>query len=270
MGAVVPPHAVVPSGTQMQGASGKRPLAPQCVPAAHCPLQYGNRASPQGWLPSGAQPQKGGTSAMNWQTNPVGQEPPQLPGPPPHGIVVVVVGGTHPPAPHASQQLVYAPTHALPPRGATHLAALERMAQLVSPFGDVRQHVTTPGRPHVERAAQRWTAFLHVGRSASCSTRARATPSAHRTYCACVLPASQAQVLATTSRAAASSAGSVGRSPQVACAAPFTSKSAATMASIPERETTCDPLPRTAAADASHTPAGRELTRKNEDTRTAP
>ena len=62
------------------------------------------------------------------------------------------VGGTVQPDPvHASQQLANAPTHAPPPRGARQDSASRAMRQRVRPVGDVTQHVTAPGRPHVER-----------------------------------------------------------------------------------------------------------------------
>jgi hypothetical protein len=74
-------------------------------------------------------------------------------------VVVVVVDGTvQPPvASQASQQLATSPTHALPPRGARHVAALGLMLHLALPFAVVRQHVTAPGRPQVDFAAQRST-----------------------------------------------------------------------------------------------------------------
>ena len=46
-------------------------------------------------------------------------------------VEVVVVVVAQPPALHASQQLASWPTHAVPPRGATHLAASRLIEQLV-------------------------------------------------------------------------------------------------------------------------------------------
>jgi len=69
--------------------------------------------------------------------------------------VVLVVA--HPPSKQASQQLGTTPTQALPPVGATQWAGLRFTLQTVSPVGLVRQHVTKPGLPHVDRAAQRMT-----------------------------------------------------------------------------------------------------------------
>jgi hypothetical protein len=91
-------------------------------------------------------------------------------------VDVVVVGGVQPPAAQASQQLVKAPMHALPPAGAEQAAALRLSAQRVAP-PRVRQQVTNPGRPQVERAAHRRTARTQAGDRARC----RATSSAHRT-----------------------------------------------------------------------------------------
>ena len=71
-------------------------------------------------------------------------------------VVLVVVGGTHPDVEHDSQQLVKFPAHAVPPRGATHAAALSLMLQVVLPLL-VWQHVTEPGFPHVDLLAQSFT-----------------------------------------------------------------------------------------------------------------
>ena len=71
--------------------------------------------------------------------------------------VLLVVGTTQPPFWQASQQLESAPAHALPPLGALQAAAFFLIEHLVTPLRLVRQQVTKPGRPHVERAAQRCT-----------------------------------------------------------------------------------------------------------------
>jgi len=70
---------------------------------------------------------------------------------------VGVSGGAQPEAVQASQQLVNCPTQAVPPRGATHLVASRLGRQLVLPAAVIRQHVTKPGLPQMERAAQRLT-----------------------------------------------------------------------------------------------------------------
>jgi hypothetical protein len=71
--------------------------------------------------------------------------------------VVVVVEVAHPPIPQASQQLAKTPTH--PPR-CVHRPALPRTLHRV-PLDPTRQHVTAPGRPHVDRRAQRITVLAH-------------------------------------------------------------------------------------------------------------
>jgi hypothetical protein len=72
-------------------------------------------------------------------------------------VVVVVVVVTHPELVQASQQLANAPTHAVPPLGGTHDAALFLIVHFVLPDAVVRQHVTNPGLPHVDRAAHFFT-----------------------------------------------------------------------------------------------------------------
>jgi hypothetical protein len=94
-------------------------------------------------------------------------------------VVVVVVCAAHPPATHASQQLGALPTHACPPDGGRHLVASDFRVQRVSPRAFVRQQVTKPGRPQVERAAHATTARRH---SLDRSPAARATSPTHRTY----------------------------------------------------------------------------------------
>src|SRR5579862_1251950 len=71
------------------------------------------------------------------------------------------LGATHPPAPHASQQLEVCPGHAVPCFGALQCAASRLMLHLVLPFTVVRQHVTNPGFPQVDRASHATTARLH-------------------------------------------------------------------------------------------------------------
>jgi hypothetical protein len=76
-------------------------------------------------------------------------------------VVVVVVA--QPLAPQASQQLANDPTHAAPPAGERQTPSLRLIAQVVFPDLRVRQHVTNPGLPHVERAAQRITTPAQSG-----------------------------------------------------------------------------------------------------------
>jgi hypothetical protein len=54
---------------------------------------------------------------------------------------------------HASQQLAKVLTHAEPFFGALHLSALDFVEHFVTPLALVRQHVTNPGFPQVDRAA---------------------------------------------------------------------------------------------------------------------
>lgn len=90
---------------------------------------------------------------------------------------VVVVVALQPPAAHASQQLGADPTHALPPFGATQRSALRLSAHDVVPELRVRQHVTKPGLPHVDLAAQRLTTPAQP----LLTSAAAASSTAHRT-----------------------------------------------------------------------------------------
>ena len=74
-------------------------------------------------------------------------------------VKVVVVGDAQPLPPHASQQLDAVPTHALPCFGALQRPCL--IEHDVFPDADVRQQVTNPVRPQVDRAAHRTTAPRH-------------------------------------------------------------------------------------------------------------
>ena len=100
------------------------------------------------------------------------------------GVVVVVLpGGPHElPGPHASQQLGTDPTHAVPPRGGLQADSLLLIEQLMSPLRSVRQQVTKPGLPQVDRAAQRTTASLHSCRSDPSFTAASARCATQLTY----------------------------------------------------------------------------------------
>ena len=77
------------------------------------------------------------------------------------GVVVVVVAPTQPPASQLSQQLGVVPTHADPPIGAVHFAALDLIEHFVLPAAVVRQHVTKPVAPQVDFLAHFTTAALH-------------------------------------------------------------------------------------------------------------
>jgi len=92
-------------------------------------------------------------------------------------VVVVLPDGPQPPAEHASQQLGTLPTHAVPPGGGLHASALRLMLHRVPPSAAVRQHVTKPGFPQVDWAAQLVTAPAHGGRRAPFWTAAAATSS---------------------------------------------------------------------------------------------
>ena len=87
----------------------------------------------------------------------VNVDPPSVVDDPDDVVVVVVVVVAHPPSVQASQQLATSPTQADPPFGAPHFAGLLLIEQLVLPLFVVRQQVTKPDLPHVERAAQRLT-----------------------------------------------------------------------------------------------------------------
>jgi hypothetical protein len=77
------------------------------------------------------------------------------------GVVVVVVTPAQLPAAQLSQQLGAVPTHAEPPLGAMHFAALPFSEHLVLPFALVRQQVTEPAAPQVDFLAHARTAALH-------------------------------------------------------------------------------------------------------------
>jgi hypothetical protein len=95
---------------------------------------------------------------------------------PGRGSVVVVVVA-HPESLQASQQVVAAPTHAVPTLGALQWEASLAILQLVR-LRFVMQHVTNPGFPHVDCAAHRWATPLQLlFARVSPSTRAE-----HRVY----------------------------------------------------------------------------------------
>jgi hypothetical protein len=88
------------------------------------------------------------------------------------------LGEAQPLVVHASQQLGFVPTHAVPPLGAVHELAVLLVLQLVLPFVLVRQHVTKSGLPHVERDAHLTTAPLQL----LLSSTVFAVCAAHETY----------------------------------------------------------------------------------------
>jgi len=101
------------------------------------------------------------------------------------GAVVDVVCGTvvvvGPPA-HASQQLAVWPTDAEPPSGARQRPALLRMLQWLLPSMSVRQHVTNPLRPQVERAAQASTSVRQILRRPPLRTASLIARTTQETY----------------------------------------------------------------------------------------
>jgi len=82
-----------------------------------------------------------------------------------YGVGAGVGVGAQPVAVQASQQLEKPPTHAEPPDGGVQWSASRFVEHFVAPFALVRQQVTKPGFPHVDRAAHRWIAPLQLGAS---------------------------------------------------------------------------------------------------------
>jgi hypothetical protein len=82
---------------------------------------------------------------------------------------------------HESQQLVSVPTQAAPPGGAVHELSDDFVLQRVAPDALVRQQVTNPGLPQVDRAAQRFTSPLQLRGKRSAPARALATAAAQLT-----------------------------------------------------------------------------------------
>ena len=95
--------------------------------------------------------------------------------------VVLLVAVRQAVPPQASQQLATSPTQADPPFRGLHAAARRLMPHVRPPWASVRQHVTEPGLPQVERAAHRFTAPLQVFGSAPALTAAFAKATAHLT-----------------------------------------------------------------------------------------
>ncbi len=92
------------------------------------------------------------------------------------------MGNAQPPLVHASQQLGRCPTQACPRLGGLHAAALGLMLHLVAPLASVRQQVTNPGFPQVDRAAQTFAARRQALGKPPALTAALATRAAHLTY----------------------------------------------------------------------------------------
>src|SRR5262245_21131272 len=78
-------------------------------------------------------------------------------------VVLLVVVAAHPVEVQASQQLVKAPTHAVPPLGAVQCAASRFTLHFVRPTPSVRQQLTNPGFPHVDLAAHLLTVRRQLG-----------------------------------------------------------------------------------------------------------
>jgi hypothetical protein len=192
-------------------------VGPHSSPEAQVPLQKGCDASPHGWLPSGTQPQYGSKSETGTHVRPVGQAPPHENGPPPHGgivVVVVVGGGVQPAGPHASQQLACAPTQ----RGALQRDGSRLMAQRTRPESATRQHVTAPGRPHVDCDAHRLTVFTHSAGNVLSPMCVRITSNAQRVWSLWLAAVSHGQLASMSARVVATAAASPGLSPQSASA----------------------------------------------------
>jgi hypothetical protein len=183
----------------------------------HVPKPPGTQASPGGHTPSHSKlptgPQ-GALPATHWQSPTTlaqigvsgGHSPRQLP--PIREPHALPDDGQVPP--HASQQLAHAPTD---PPPVVQCTASRLTWQRDSPRRTV-QHVTAPGRPHVERDAHRVTSRAHSADKRPLSSRARATPRAQETYVRCETAPAQSQSASTCTRAAATVAASPGSSPQ--------------------------------------------------------
>jgi len=116
-------------------------------------------------------------------------------------VVELVVGAAQPLAVHASQQLANCPTHREPPLGATHLAGPLLIEHLVTPLLFVRQHVTKPGLPQVERDAH----FLTNPAQLLLARTEFACSAAQLTYAPWLVAVPQRQFAATAARAFAMS-----------------------------------------------------------------
>jgi len=117
-------------------------------------------------------------------------------------LVVVTTG--HPNGPQVSQQLAWRPT--VPPIAAQRSASPTTVHP--GPSSRVRQHVTKPGRPQVDRAAQRTTLARQWRGRVPFRTASLATPATHRTQLVCVVAAAQGQLVSAAFRVAATAVGS--------------------------------------------------------------
>jgi hypothetical protein len=99
-------------------------------------------------------------------------------------VVVVLPQTNEPsgdPAPQESQQLFPVPAHACPPGGGLHWLTFRLIEHFTLPRLSTRQHVTAPGLPQTDLAAQLTTSPLHsFGRSPE-STRSFAAPATQLT-----------------------------------------------------------------------------------------
>src|SRR5438874_11511495 len=96
----------------------------------------------------------------------------------------LVLAPEQPPGAHASQQLAQIP--GVPPfavQRASSRFSLQRVA-----LASAMQHVTNPGLPQVECAAQPFTTLTQCLGSVPASTRRRAIPTAQVTYVLCLGP----------------------------------------------------------------------------------
>ena len=93
-------------------------------------------------------------------------------------LVMLVVVVEQPLGPQASQQLGFVPMV----DGGLQRLGSRLTLQWILPSESVRQQVTAPGLPQVERDAQRTTLPLQVRGSLIASTSAFATPATHFTY----------------------------------------------------------------------------------------
>jgi hypothetical protein len=198
-----------PRKVPVQSAAGSRHVQDRTVPVAtvytwigpqipvpeHVPPQVGHAVDEQGVTPVGKQAQAvGGEFSSGAQCVPGGQLPSHAAYVSPHGVAIelevvdvllvvdvdVVVGAQSPP-PHASQQLGTVPMHAAPPFEARQRDAPFFTLHRRRPPALVRQQATVPGRPHVDRTAQRLTAPLQPRGSRPVATRTVSTPEAQRT-----------------------------------------------------------------------------------------
>jgi len=119
-------------------------------------------------------------------------------------LVVLVVVVAHPLGPHASQQLGFVPIV----DGGLQRVGSRLTLQCTLPSESVRQQVTKPGLPHVERDAQRTTLALQPRGSLAAFTSPCAACDTHFTYWPWVVAVAQLHCASATARAAQTAAGS--------------------------------------------------------------